>query len=90
MIYFFLVLFTLPVIFASTAFATVSHLDPECISPFAAYLIFTFLACISICSIVGFLFTAFQCIDYIYVRWVYRRHHPRYENQSVAALLCLS
>ncbi|ALE30408.1 RID-alpha [Simian adenovirus 16] len=86
----FLILLALPIIFISSAFASVSQLEAECISPFVAYLIFAFVGCITICSIVCFLITAFQCIDYFYVRWVYRRHHPRYQNRDVAALLCLS
>ncbi|AFD21955.1 E3 RID-alpha [Simian adenovirus A1173] len=84
------ILLALPVIFISTAYATVSHLEAECLSPFVVYLIFTFLGCISICSIVAFLITTFQCVDYVYVRWVYRHHHPQYQNREVAALLCLS
>ncbi|AAX19418.1 E3 RID-alpha [simian adenovirus 1] len=86
----FLLLLCLPIIFVSSTFAAVSHLEPECLPPFDVYLILTFVCCISICSIACFFITIFQAADYFYVRIAYFRHHPEYRNQNVASLLCLA
>ncbi|ALE30444.1 RID-alpha [Simian adenovirus 19] len=86
----FVLLLCLPIIFVSTSFAAVSHLDPDCLPPFDVYLIFTFLCIIAICSIASFFVVIFQAADYAYVRIVYFRHHPQYRNRDVATLLCLA
>lgn len=84
-----LIFLCLPVIFSFSTFAAVSDLDPECLAPFAVYLIFTFVTATCVCSIITLLITSLQFFDYYYVRIVYRRHHPRYQNPQIAALLQL-
>lgn len=83
-------LLCLPIIFVSSTFAAVSHVEAECLPPFAVYLIFAFVCCTAIASIACFFVTIFQAADYLYVRFVYFRHHPEYRNQNVASLLCLA
>ena len=85
-----LLLLCLPIIYASTTFAAASHLDTDCLPPFLVYLIFSLICCIAICSIATFFVAIFQAADYLYVRVVYSRHHPRYQDREVASLLCLS
>lgn len=85
-----LLLVCLPIIYASTTFAAVSHLDTYCLPALLTYLIFTSVCCTAICSIATFFVTIFQTADYLYVRVAYYRHHPQYRNHEVAALLCLS
>lgn len=84
-----LIFLCLPIIFSSSTFAAVSHIDPDCIAPFAVYLIFTFVTATCVCSLITLLLTSLQFFDYCYVRYVYRRHHPRYQNPHIAALLHL-
>lgn len=85
-----LLLVCLPIIYASTTFAAVSHLDTDCLPALLTYLIFTSVCCTAICSIATFFVAIFQTADYLYVRVAYYRHHPQYRNHEVAALLCLS
>lgn len=86
----FFILLCIPIICASTTFAAVSHLEPDCLPPFVVYLILTFVVCTAITSIACFFVTIFQAADYLYVRFAYFRHHPEYRNQNVASLLCLA
>ena len=85
-----LLLVCLPIIYASTTFAAVSHLDTDCLPALLTYLIFTSVCCTAICSIATFFVAIFQTADYLYVRVAYYRHHPQYRNHEVVALLCLS
>ena len=50
-----LLLVCLPIIYASTTFAAVSHLDTDCLPALLTYLIFTSVCCTAICSIATFL-----------------------------------
>lgn len=79
----------LPIIFASSTFASVSHINPDCLTPFTVYLIFAFVTATCVCSLITLLITSLQIFDYYYVRFVYRRHHPHYQNPQIAALLQL-
>lgn len=79
-----LLLVCLPIIYASTTFAAVSHLDTDCLPALLTYLIFTSVCCTAICSIATFFVAIFQTADYLYVRVAYYRHHPQYRNHEVA------
>ncbi|APG53812.1 E3 RID-alpha [simian adenovirus 55] len=85
----FLFLLLTPTFLLTTALSTAAMLDPACLSPTEVYFVYMILCTVSICSIISFTFVFLQCVDYIWVRYRYRRHAPRYENRDIAALLAL-
>ncbi|ALE30374.1 RID-alpha [Simian adenovirus 13] len=80
---------TVPVTLATVSFATATHLEPECLPPFQVYLVFSFLCCTCIASLITLLLVFFQFVDYFLVRLRYRHHAPQFQNPNVARLLAL-
>ncbi len=85
--FFFTILICLLNICATLAAAT--SVSPDCIGPFATYLLFALITCICVSSTVCLVINFFQLIDWIFVRFAYLRHHPEYRNHDIAALLRL-
>ncbi len=85
----FIYLLLLPLFLGSSTLAAVSHIEVDCLTPFTVYLLFGFVICTFVCSVITVVICFIQCIDYICVRVAYFRHHPQYRNRDIAALLRL-